>query len=216
MCLTRNRRRWIPNVLRSFGHQTYENRTMLILADGEDIAGVVPEDPRIRLVQLSESERPRTVGEKRNLACSLIEADIICVFDDDDFYAPERIARQVERLDDGHGANLKSATGYHSAIFTDGSKWWKYTGTADLAIGASLCFWKYWWRLFRFPHRQIGQDEEFARQAYASGELISVDAGQEMIFSVHPKNTSTRRTAENPYEEIPALGLPHGFAFPVW
>src|SRR5882757_9467953 len=95
LCLTRNRRSWIPHAIRCFQTQTYQAKRMLIVGDGEEVEDLIPfDDLRISYCKLGDQERPETVGEKRNLGCSLIHSDIIAVQDDDDYYSPERIADQ--------------------------------------------------------------------------------------------------------------------------
>ena len=66
---------------------------MLILADGEDVRDLVPnDDDSIRLVHIEEG---RTVGEKRNFGVSRACGEIITHFDDDDWSAPARLADQI-------------------------------------------------------------------------------------------------------------------------
>jgi hypothetical protein len=77
--------------------------------------------------------------------------------------------------------------------FTDGAAaWWKYTGTRDYALGTSLCYRIAWWRANRFRSVQVGEDNQFVRDAVNSGQLATVDAGDLMYATVHPGNTSPR------------------------
>ncbi len=201
LCLTRNRRKWIPHAVRCFQAQTYEPKRLLIVGDGEDIQDLIPfGDPRISYRHLGNEERPATVGEKRNLGCSLIRSEIIAVQDDDDYYSPDRLSDQIATLDQ----TGKAVAGYHSACFTDGTKWWKYHGEPNIALGASLCFRREWWLAHRFPHKQVGQDEEFGYTAAAVGQLESVDAQGHLIATIHPGNTSPRQVQYSPWEGLPA------------
>ncbi len=212
LCLTRNRREWMPQAIRGFQGQDYPEKEMLILADGEDVSDLVPDDPRIYLHATPNDTRPRTVGEKRNLGCSLVRSDIIVVFDDDDFSAPGRISDQVRRLLESG----KAVTGYHSMRFTDGRRWWLYAGreTPNLILGTSLCFYREWWEYHRFQNLQVTQDELFGYAASEEGQSISVDAGDLMVATVHRGNTSRRDTDKNPWWEIHSFsGIP-GFSWP--
>ena len=186
LCLTKDRRRWLPHAIRCFRRQTYGNAELLILADGADVLDLVPDDPRIRLIHL---EGPLNIGDKRNFGCERAAGDVIAHFDDDDHSAPERLADQIRRLDES-GRNV---TGFHSMRFVaaDG-QWWKYSGAPGYALGTSLCYRREWWRNHRFPSVQIGEDNAMVAVANAAGELVTAEAGELMHATIHPGNTSPR------------------------
>lgn len=166
------------------------------MADGEDVRDLVPKDERIRLVHIEEG---RKIGEKRNFGCSLAAGDVVAHWDDDDWSAPNRLEDQIQRmLETG-----KAVTGYRSMRFTDGRSWWRYDGASSYAIGTSLCFRRNWWEAHPFPAKQVYEDGEFVSVAHRSGQLISVDAGELMIASIHEGNTSPRQLSESPWEPAP-------------
>jgi O-antigen biosynthesis protein len=188
LCLTRNRRKWLPESIRCFQQQTYPHRELLILADGEDVRDLVPTHDRIRLIHLAEQ---RNIGEKRNFGCSKAIGDVICHWDDDDWSAPERLADQIMRLGDF------AVSGYHSMRFTDGARWWKYEGTHNYALGTSLCYRRAWWRTYPFESKNVGEDNTFVSVVSAAKQLVSVDAGELMYATIHPGNTSPRSLGDN-------------------
>lgn len=196
LCLTKNRRAWLPQAIRCFQQQTYPRRELLILADGDDVRDLVPPDERIRLVHLEEG---RTIGEKRNHGIGLAAGAIIAHWDDDDWSAPERLEDQVFRLVESG----KAVTGYHTMAFTNGNRSWRYAGSPNYAIGTSLCFRREWWQAHPFPAKQIFEDGDFVSAAHQADQLISVDAGERMVATVHPGNTSPRRLNESPWERLP-------------
>ena len=185
LCLTRNRREWLPQAIACFLQQIYPNRELLILSDGADVRDLVPADPRIRLLHLAYAG----IGEKRNFGCSQAAGDLVAHWDDDDYSAPERLADQVSRL----LAAGKAVTGYRSMRFSDGEKWWRYEGKPTFALGTSLVYRKTWWETHRFPALQIGEDNCFVEQASAAGQLVTAEAQEMMYASIHPGNTSPRR-----------------------
>jgi O-antigen biosynthesis protein len=185
LCVTRNRRQWIPKAIACFLSQTYPYRELLILADGESVRDLVPADNSIRLLELEGAAR---IGEKRNLGCDRALGDIILHWDDDDWSAPGRIADQVSRLLESKLA----VTGYRSMRFTDGAKWWLYQGTPLFALGTSLCYRRDWWKTHPFRYVQIGEDNHFVDAANAARQMVSADAGELMWATVHSKNTSPR------------------------
>ena len=158
---------------------------MLILDDGEDVSDLARDSADIRYVHIEEG---RTIGEKRNFGSSLSSAESICTFDDDDWSAPDRLSRQVRLLHESG----KSVSGFHSMFFTDGLSWWKYKNAPNYALGTSLCYRRHWWAAHPFKPKHIAEDLEFAREAHIAGQLISVDAGELMVATIHRGNTSPR------------------------
>jgi glycosyltransferase involved in cell wall biosynthesis len=186
LCLTRNRRQWLPQAIQCWTLQTYANRELLIVADGEDVQDLVPaNDASIRLVHLAAMAQ---IGDKRNLGCELARGSVIAHWDDDDYSAPERLADQVERLH----ATWKAVTGYHSMRFTDGQRAWRYQGSLHYAIGTSLCYRRAWWQVHPFPSQQVGEDNAFVQRAASQQQLATAEAGELMHATIHPGNTSPR------------------------
>ena len=192
LCLTRNRRELLPRAIQCFLHQSYENKKLLILADGEDISDLVPDDQRISLVTFPEESRPRLIGVKRNIGCAMVDTDLIAVFDDDDASGKHRLSDQIDRL----VASGLSCTGYKSLRFKDGHQWWEYHGTHDWVAGTSLCFKRTWWEEHPFPqigpHAHIGEDTDFAKTAYGAGQLVSSDGGDHLVATVWAGNTAKK------------------------
>lgn len=209
LCLTRNRRRFLPRAICSFMEQAYEHRALLILADGEDISDLVPDDPRIKLKLLPEHLRPKTIGEKRNLGCSMVDTDLICHWDDDDWSAPGRISDQVHRITE----SMMAVTGYRSLDFEceDGG-WFRYTADPGVqwAFGTSLMYRRDWWNSHRFNRDQVGEDNAFVNQAVAMRQFIATDANNLMVGAVHSGNTSKKVLEGRPWKRIEPLS-PQGF-----
>lgn len=156
------------------------------MADGEDVRDLVPDDPTIRLLQIEDGF---TIGEKRNFGAGHARGVIIAHWDDDDYSAPARLLDQVERMQ----SSGKAVAGYCSMLFTDGRSWWRYKGVSDYALGTSLCYRKEWWRDHPFPAKQLGEDNAFVGEARRLRQLVSVEAGEMMVASVHSGNTSPRQ-----------------------
>jgi glycosyltransferase involved in cell wall biosynthesis len=195
MCLTRNRRQWLPQAIKCYQQQTYPHRELLILADGEDVRDLIPSDPTIRLVHL---DRRTEIGEKRNFGCAIGSGDVLCHWDDDDWSAPGRMAAQVSRL----LQSGLSVTGYSAMRFTDGARWWQYSGSLVYALGTSLCYWFDWWEAHPFPSLNVGEDNRFVEQAAQAGQLITADAKELMYATIHHSNTSPRQMSGSVWRRI--------------
>ena len=203
LCLTRDRRRWLPRAIRSFQQQAYDNREMLILASGESVRDLIPDDSRIWLVDNVQEDMP--IGEKRNLGCSMIKTDVVAVWDDDDWSEPGRLGDQIARLQQ----TGKAVTGYHTMKFTDGSRWWQYQGWPAFAVGTSLCFLRSWWEAHRFRPQHIGEDYEFVVESFSKRQFIAAGDLNLMFASIHDSNTSPRdRKAGFRWVELPGFSWP--------
>jgi glycosyltransferase involved in cell wall biosynthesis len=197
LCLTHNRRNWLPLAIECFQRQTYPAK-LLILADGDDVTDIVPAAENIRLYVMQVP--PATTGGKCNFGCSIADADVIVTWDDDDWSGPDRIAHQLSQME----TTGKAVVGYHSMWFTDGVDWWKYTGIPTTATGTSLCYRRDWWAAHPFRPLNVGYDVWFVKAAVAAGELVSMDAGDLMYASIHAGNSSPRELGTSCWHKLAA------------
>lgn len=200
ICPTRNRRKWLPKAIECFLAQTYRNRELVIVADGDEaVTDLIPNDPRIRLMVTGLDRK--VVGVKRNIACEAARGEMIAHWDDDDFSAPARLVEQMAVLE----ASGKAVTGYHTMKFTDGSRWWQYRGSSSFAMATSLFYRKNWWQTHRFQEIQCGQDENFAYQAAAAKQLFAQPDLELMYATIHPGNTSPRPLSAPVFVPLPGF-----------
>ncbi len=188
LCLTKNRRDWLNKAVDNYKRQTYANRRLLVVADSfEDISGVLNFQDDITYTDLIV--RAGTVGQKRNAGCDVATwSDIIAIWDDDDYSAPQRLEHQVQCiLESG-----KQLTGYHTMKLTDGKNWWRYAGGENFTIATSMMFWRSWWKQHPFEPLQCGQDEEMCYYTRAQRQLDARPDMDLMFYTVHPGNTSPR------------------------
>jgi glycosyltransferase involved in cell wall biosynthesis len=153
------------------------------------VRDLVPDDDRIRLIHISDGFE---IGGKRNFGCERARGEVVIHWDDDDESRPERMADQIGRLIESG----KSVTGYHSMLFTNGARWWQYTGERDYSLGTSLCYRRDWWAGHPFPALQIGEDSHFVAVARDAGQLVTADAAGLMYATVHQGNTSPRNMGD--------------------
>ena len=191
---TRARPAFAQQALECWRAQTYQPRELIAVDDfdapsferGISEAGVIYELIRRRM----------TIGEKRNLACSRANGELIVHWDDDDHSAPGRISDQVARLIE----TGKPVTGYRTIRVTDGLNWWLYTGSPDYAVGTSLMYERDWWLQHGFDALQVGEDNSFVGVARGRGAIASVDAGGMMYARIHAGNTSVKEPDKNPMQ----------------
>ena len=190
---TRNRRNIIGRAIGCFQRQDYRERELLILDDGEDpVADLVPVDARIRYVRL-EGRLP--LGEKRNWACGLARGEVIAHWDDDDWYAENRITYQVGQLR-SHGADV---CGPSRVLFFEPARRqaWLYayptTARSPWVAGSGLCYHVDAWRQHPFPCVDVGEDSDFVRGC-RDAPLVLADH-RFLVALIHAANTSRKLTS---------------------
>lgn len=127
---TFNAHEWIADTLRSAIAQTWERKEIIVVDDGSS-------DQTLALARQFESNSVRVVTQKnqgaaaaRNRAFSLCQGDYIQWLDADDLLAPDKVARQMEALEQCRSKRtlLSSAWGrfmyrYHRAEFLPTALW---------------------------------------------------------------------------------------------
>jgi glycosyltransferase involved in cell wall biosynthesis len=109
---TRNRRVFIPQLLRCYRQQDYplERMELVVLDDGEDpVADLLEGVPGVRYLR-AESASP--IGAKRNHLARAAQGEILVHMDDDDYYPRERVSRAVRALAKGPAA-IAGASAMH-------------------------------------------------------------------------------------------------------
>jgi glycosyltransferase involved in cell wall biosynthesis len=108
---TRNRRELLALTLRSVLGQHGVDLEVVVVDDGstDDTAGVVKRlaDPRVRLVRHAT---PLGVSSSRNAGIAEARGPWVAFLDDDDLWAPEKLALQLEAADAAHRAWVYAGT----------------------------------------------------------------------------------------------------------
>lgn len=103
LCPTYNRREFLPYLLYIWQYQDYpaDKRELIILDDSPasnaDLIDMMT-DPAQQNVRYIHSQQRLTLGQKRNMLNELATGEYILCFDDDDYYAPDKISHQVAKL----------------------------------------------------------------------------------------------------------------------
>jgi ADP-heptose:LPS heptosyltransferase/SAM-dependent methyltransferase len=191
---TANRRRFVPAAIAMFLAQDYPDKELVILDDGDDaVEDLVPQHPELRYIQ---GPQRSPLGAKRNQACAAARGEILLHWDDDDWYAPNRLSYQVDRLL-ASGADL---CGIDHVFFLDprSRQAWEYVypeGAAPWVCGATLCYRRDYWRAHPFPQIDVGEDTRFV--AAARGARIDVLADNRFFVGlVHNANSSPKRVRD--------------------
>ncbi len=213
---TRGRREFVLQSILYFNRQDYRNRELLILDDGADnLSQELPNDPRIRYVRI---RRRRSIGAKRNLGCQLARGSAIACWDDDDWYAPDRLGAQMAPLLSGKA----EMSALPVRVFFDLNKWEFWTCSPEVhrrlwfanVAGGTLVFRRHVWeRLAKYPDQSLAEDGFFLREALRRGAKLS-RIGRERLFIYlrHGKNswsfTCGQHGNSQEWKRIPEPKLP--------
>ncbi|WP_420129127.1 glycosyltransferase family 9 protein [Longimicrobium sp.] len=198
---TADRRVFVPHAIELFLRQDYGHRELVIVDDGDDsVADLVPRDPRIRY---HRTARQRTIGGKRNLACSLARGELLAHWDDDDWAADDRLTRQVDAL----RASGADACGLSVVRFFDprqGRAWeyrWKDAARPWLH-GATLLYRRVLWERHPFPELRVGEDTRWV-WSLPSGAVHAIEDSGWFAGLVHAHNTSPKQTRGSHWHHLP-------------
>lgn len=172
---TYNRRRFVELALRNFARQDYARRELLVVDDGADPVGDLVEGaPDVRYIRLSQRA---SIGAKRNLACAEARGEIIAHWDDDDWYAPDRLRYQAMPVVAGE-ADLTGLDGAFVLEVPAGHFW---TVDRDLhqrmyvgdVHGGTLVYRKAIWQEgLKYPEINLAEDAMLLYQALALGKRL--------------------------------------------
>lgn len=175
-----NRPKWAERAIREWQRQTYPSKQLIVVTDGEQLR--INPVPGVHIVHL---DGRHSVGAKRNIACEIARGGIIAHVDDDDWYAPERLERQVALLE----SSRARVVGFNSAPFVD-----IRTGEArqcrGCVLGASFMYWRGWWEYHRFGNLQLAEDVDFWNTAKPA--VLAVPGDGYIVCRNHAQNTDPR------------------------
>lgn len=171
-----------------FRHQSYPNLELVIVDDSErdELAEHVADaaDDRIRMVRIPDEGTP--LGELRNIGVEHARGELLCQWDDDDLYDPDRLLWQVAAL------TAEEAT----ACFLE--RWLiLWTAGPRLAIGTRRV-----WEgsmlvrreaLDRYPPLRRGEDTAVIEGLLQHSKVALLDAPELYLYVVHGRNTFDQR-----------------------
>jgi len=200
MPTTTRRKHFIPMAIQYFLRQDYAHAELLILDDSDgSIKEWVPEVSNIHYIH--HRKRFATIGDKRNYACSMATGDIIMHWDDDDWYAPDWITRQVHALqDDAEICGLRELFFYQP-----GHKYcWQYAYQMDTrawVAGATLAYRRGVWEQNPFISANVGEDNHLV---WFSGAKVQCTGYKNGFVSIlHADNTSPKYVHDKQWQRMP-------------
>jgi glycosyltransferase involved in cell wall biosynthesis len=219
LTVTAGRLRLLKEAIRCYLDQTYPHREMVIVTAGGEpyrraIRAHLAELDRsdIRLVDVEDPSA--TLGRLRNISVARAQGDIVCQWDDDDLYHPDRLRAQFEAMTEGGGRacflneHLQFFVGDRTLVWVD----WT-TGAVlercERLVPQSLM-------LFRDdrlsypeegPFSQRGEDDAIRAEIYASVPVVELPRhGHVYLYRFHGRNTQ----GEEHHRHVAAFGTRTG------
>lgn len=183
---TRDRPRFLPVALACYGHQSYPNRELIVVDDGERF----PADEKLveaaggRLLRVP----PGTpIGTKLNHGVREARGWLCQKMDDDDWYAPRFLETMVSSILARRTRICRPTFAYLSEfLFFEVARWEVRRSIKHTMIGGTLVFAREDWA--RRPFRGISQDEDvwfvldYRRDGIAP---LTVPALEEFLYVRH-------------------------------
>jgi hypothetical protein len=191
MMPTCDRRPFVEQSIRLFMAQDYPNRELVIVDDGADeVSDLVPAGAPVRYLRM---RRPSTIGEKRNVCARASDGDIIVQWDDDDWYGPARLSRQVGPLVAGR-ADLTAIQKSWVADLDEGRFYrrrLRAQGMAEsIAAGTIAMTSDLWRRSGQYPDASHREDVTIYRRARSLGARIESVANDGLyVYGRHGGNS---------------------------
>lgn len=190
---TANRTSAIPLLLDGLLAQTYTRLELVVVDEGADgVGNLLSVWPEAKYTRVSSTS---SIGTMRNAACAAASGEIIIQFDDDDWYSPERVERQVRPIIDGR-ADVTGLTCAH-VLEVDGARWWEPSEKLKRRMfpegfhSGTLAFRRsYYVGGCRYPEISLGEDRAMLLSLMRRKARILALEGTDMFAYVrHGSNT---------------------------
>jgi glycosyltransferase involved in cell wall biosynthesis len=191
ICITNDRVNHLEKSIRYFSDQTYPQKELIVAFTSEDLATeknlAKINHPSIRTLKFSNDEL--TLGDKRNLAIEFSNGFYFCIWDDDDWYGPNRIEFQVNSL---KGTALKSSAlstiflfdGVTNEAYVSATRWaWEATLLCEKSLLTSE---------LRYAQMNRAEDSPLLYWLKKSDLLLSSYYPSLYIYVYHGNNTTER------------------------
>jgi len=181
-----------------------------VIDDGEDkIGDLIPDFENIKYVPLAAH---KTIGGKRNLACSLSQGELIAHFDDDDWMARNRISHQVHALIDADVEVCGSRDLLHYHV-SKGEAWrftYPQNGSQGIA-GSTLMYRKSAWEKNPFSEEAANEITPFIKRLNQD-QIHSIDTERYYVSIIHRRNSHSKNPAGRYWRRLPFEALDQLFS----
>jgi glycosyltransferase involved in cell wall biosynthesis len=189
---TADRRAAVQLALRLYAAQDYPSRELVVVDCGQDTVADLCQD--LSGVRYLRATRPITIGAMRNLACEHASGEIIAHWDDDDWYGPDRLRRQVESLRAGR-ADVSGLVAHHVLTTSDGGFWavtpalHRRMFVGDVHGGTLVYRRSYFAQGLRYPECDLAEDALLLKKLLSRGARLERLSDHDIFVYVrHARN----------------------------
>jgi glycosyltransferase involved in cell wall biosynthesis len=193
LCVTRNRVQMLRRVISCFLNQTYQHRELVVVYEADDSATrdylATLKDLSIRPIEVASSPK-LSLGALRNISIQASCGHYIAQWDDDDWYAPTRLAEQIGAIRESgkRGCVLLRWVMYDEATETaylSGSRAWEGSIVAEKSA------------MPPYPDLRKGEDTSVIKKMALENKLVGLERPLLYIYTYHGANTWERSHWEN-------------------
>jgi len=211
LCVTNNRVEFLQRSITCFKSQKYANKELVIvyslsdLATDEFLERLYSCDEEINLIKLP-FDGQRTLGDLRNISIANSTGEYICIWDDDDWYHPDRLQIQMkEMLDNSRRASIL----FYLLMFDIPNKT-AYLTCRRAWENSILCEKKVLSEFnVSYPSLNRGEDSVFADQLKIANVFYPIIKPQLYIYCYSGKNTCDQNHFDLLFEKGQKLSEDH-------
>ena len=204
LMVTHDRLSLARRAIRCFADQTWPERELVIVTDGDlryrRALTCYVEHLGLKTVRFVHPGSDRlALGQLRNVALDAAHGDVICQWDDDDCYHPERLAVQFAHMRESNARACFLTDHLHLLEKDRALVWVDWTvggksGEGQLLPGTVMAFKD---RRFRYPESgpyvSRGEDSVFLHELYRSVPVAPLSGmGHLYLYSYHGRNTFSK------------------------
>ena len=192
LCVTENRITFLKKAIHYFLHQSYPNKELIVAYPEEDLSTAQYlrqlNHPAIHEATFFHSEA-MTLGKKRNLAIEKCKGKYFCIWDDDDWHHPDRLARQIEAVEGSHAQSCVLSRILLYDVVTQKSY---LSGKRQAWEGTLVCNKSVMEGSLEYADLQKGEDSVFVAALLKHKLIIAIDGPELYIYTQHGSNTWNR------------------------
>jgi O-antigen biosynthesis protein len=188
---TRGRPSFVAQAITYFRRQDYPRRELVIVYDDEADLPAGIDDHNIRTIRATQA----SVGGKRNEGVRAARGEIIAHWDDDDWYAAQRLSRQVLPIVQGV-ADITALNGNLFMVIPAGEFWsvsrelFARLFVENVSGGTLMFRAEIWHRSGPYPLTSLREDADFLVKAMRDGARLCRLPGRDLhIYVRHKGNT---------------------------
>lgn len=184
LMVTKNRPALAKLAIRCFLHQTYSNKELIIVDDGEDdrLERWIAESGHAQVRYVRLPAEGKTLGALRNIAVNKARGTYVAQWDDDDLSHPQRLQIQLTVI---HFLHTDACTLERQVV------WWPASrrlaaSSRRLWEGSFVCAKA---KLPPYPAQAQGEDTPAIQQVVTDGRVALLNVPQLYIYVFHGENT---------------------------